>query len=356
MEIKDIIFAADFLNLTKEDTDKIINELELSIDDSIDIKNHLFNIKNQLFENNSVSSQIRNKIFAGKTSVKWYKFDFEESEKLDIVQKIESESNFYNLLYPIDTSEINSPMKYTCIKIGNDTYMMRIMNPSGSRIVNDGRVINKIKSVNNITVIINLNEKYIEVRSDSTSAKKIINNIIGPLLEKEITELSVLKNYNDCLETFRNSLNNGKFIDVTSKPDLDIILTKAQNELLVNTLKALDEYFISKDIENLKDELLEVDLGTEEIPFTQLFLAGLSQIGMATRIDIEEDLTNQSLYGILKSYMTNQSGFINFTLEDESGVPHYYTIQVGIKTTNSMSFRSSSTEESIEYIRNKILG
>lgn len=201
-----------------------------------------------------------------------------------------------------------------------------------------------------------MDAKYIEVRSDSVSARKIVNNIISPLLEKEISEVSVLRRYNDSLESFRDSLNNGKFIDVTSKPDLDIMLTKENNELLVNTLKALDEYFINKDIENLKTELLEVELGTEDIPFTQLFLAGLSQIGMGTRVDIEEDLTDQSLYGILKSYMTNQRGFISFTLENESGFKNSYTIQVGIKTTNSISFRSSATEEAIRYIRNKILG
>ncbi len=356
MEIRDIVFPADFLNLTKEDTDKIINEMELNIDEDTDVKIHLYNIKNQLFIDSSVSSLIKDKIFAGKTSVKWYKFEFSEEEKAGIIERIESESNFYNVVLPIDTAQINLPVKYTCIKIGDNKYMMRIMNPTGSRTINTGKEISKIKSVNNITVIIDIDRKYIEVRSDNVSARKIINNIIAPLIGKEIIEVSILKDYNDCLETFRNSLNNGKFVDVTSKPDLDIILTRAQNERLVNTLKALDEYFINKDIEGLKTELLEVELGTEEIPFTQLFLAGLSQIGMATRIDIDEDLTDQSLYGILKSYMTNQRGFINFTLNDELGIPHYYTIQVGIKTTNSISFKSSATEQSIQYIRSKILG
>lgn len=356
MEIKDIVFPADFLNLTREDTDKIVNEMDLHVDESVDIKVHLYDLKNQLFLDDDIALHVQNKVFAGKTSVKWYTFELEDVEKTNIISKIESESNYYNVVFPINPAKITEPMKYTCIKIGNNTYMMRIMNPSRSRTINVGTEISKVRSVNNITVIINLNNRYIEVRSDSASARKIINNIMTPLIEKEITEVSILEKYDDSLEAFRDSLNNGKFIDVTSKPDLDIMLTKEKNELLVSTLRALDEYFINKDIESLKTELLEVELGTEEIPFTQLFLAGLSQIGMGTRVDIEEDLTDQSLYGILKSYMTNQKGFIKFTMDDGSGIRNSYTIQVGIKTTNSISFRSSATEEAIEYIRNKILG
>lgn len=357
MEMKDLIFPADFLNLTKEDTDKIIKELELDITDNVDIKSQLFSIKDQLFEVESISSLIKSKILAGKTSIKWYKIEFEDEDINNLISKLESQTNFFDVVEQIDTTQIISPRKYTCIKIGNNTYMMRIMTPTGTKTVNNGREIRKIQTVNNITVIVNLEGKYIEIRSDSASAKKIINNILKPLLGKEIREVNVIAQYHDCLETFRDSLNNGKFIDVISKPALNLDLTREQNDVLLGTLKAIDEYFINKDIDSLKDAILAVNLGGgEDIPFTQLFLAGLSQIGMATRNDIREDLSSQSLYGILKSYMTSQSGYISFTLDVDEEIPHFYTILVGIKTTNSITFRSSSTEQAINYIRSKILG
>ena len=78
----------------------------------------------------------------------------------------------------------------------------------------------------------------------------------------------------------------------------------------------------------------------------------MSTIGMGTREDIQEDLSNQPLNSLLKEYMNNQSGFINFILEYDN---KSYTIQVGV-TTNSINFRTYSTEECIGYIRNMTIG
>ncbi len=353
MNIEDITVPADFLNLTRDDIDRIIIEMDLEISRDIDEKMYLFDMREELFKTSSVSEIVKNKILAGKTSVKWYQLNLCEDEKKQLKEKLEAESNFYNAICPIDTSQIQSPTKYTCIKVGQDKYIMRIMVPSGTRTVNDGREIRRVQTINNVTVIISLENQYIEIRSNNRNAKRIANTILEPLLDIELSEVNVIGRHGNSLEDFRDSLRNGKFIDVTSVPDRNIELTKEQNELLVSVLQALDEYFIERDIDKLSEELLSFEIGTEQIPFTQLFLSGLSQIGMATRTDFDEDLSCQSLYSMLKSYMTSQTGYITFTTEDDESLT--YTIQVGI-TTNTISFRSSSTEDAIKYIRKKVLG
>lgn len=352
MIVRDIIEKADFLNFTKNDAEEIISILEIDIPKDIDKRMYMSEIIKVVYENEQTKKILENKIFAGQTSTKWYKIYISEDEKLEVKRKIESDTNFYNTIFPVDTSQINQPMKYTCVKNGQDKYMMRIMVPTGTRNVNNGRTVEKVVNIKNVVVNIDLENKYIEVRSNSKDSKKIIDTIFIPLFSKNIEPINVLSQYSDSIESFKDSLKNGKFIDVTSVPDLNIDLSKKQNELLVSLLKALDDYFTSKDINKFNEELESCDIEIGSIPFTQLFLAGLSQIGMATRIDLDEDLCTQSLYSMLKNYMTNQKGFITFTLPEDGNV---YTIQVGL-TTNSVSFRSSATEEAIEYIRRKILG
>lgn len=354
MDIKDIIVPADFLNLTKDDIDRIATEMDLEITED-DPKRYLYEIKDILFTSEKTKLIIKNKIFAGKTSVKWYKINFNGKNDInEIALRLESKESYYNSFNNPNTSELDNPKIYSCIKVDENIYIMRVLIPSGTKTINDGFRLKRVASVRNVVLIINLRSKYIEVRANSIDAKKIIDCICRPLINENITEVDVLGKYGGNIEDFRNSLDNGRFFDVTSIPDLNIVITGEQNELLVSVLEALDEYFINKDIEKLKSELLNIDLGTEEIPFTQLFLAGLSQIGLAIRKDIEEDLSNQSLYGVLKSYMTNQKGFLKFTLINEEETECDYTIQVGMNT-NSISFRSSSTEQAIKYIRKKIL-
>lgn len=352
LERKDITFVYDFLNLTKDDTDKIISSLDLNIPENLEKIPYLFEIKELLFKEQEVRNIVQNRIFAGRTSVKWYKLRLQNEEEKNMVRKrLESENFYYNDLLELDSSSLENPRQYTCIKTGQDKYMVRIMVPAASKIVNDGKSVRKVKNINNIIAFIDLSNSLVEVRSGLKDAKRVMESLWRPFTNITYSEVGMLNKYENSLESFKESLYNGRFVDVLSVPDQNIELTKAQSELLVDILQTLDEYFLTKDIDKLNNELQNSKIDTEGMKFTQLFLAGMSKIGIEVRPDVKEDLSGQSLYSILKEYVTDHRGYIEFCYPEDA---NRYTIQVGI-STNTISFKSSVTEEVIDYIREKIL-
>ena len=72
---------------------------------------------------------------------------------------------------------------------------------------------------------------------------------------------------------------------------------------------------------------------------------------MKIRNDSQRDVSKQSLYKILQDNLIEDSSYIRFSIVPNGA---QYTMQVGMKT-NSIVFRSSVTEEVINYIRNKII-
>ncbi|KPU45798.1 hypothetical protein OXPF_05870 [Oxobacter pfennigii] len=352
MEIKDIVVMLDFSNLTRDDIDKIYEDMEINPEENIDKIEYLYEMKDLLFASDTVRDYIKNKVFAGRKSVKWYKFKADTQDEVDrIKQSLESDTNYFNRVYKADTSTLTSPEKYTCINNGENKYIMRIMLPTGTKTITNGVGINKFKTINNVVVIVDLTEKFIEVRASNKDAKRIIGYLSGTLSLENVIEVDTLSRYNGSIERFKDSLLNGRFTETLCAPDLDIVLTKDKSELLANVLGILDEYFIDKDLEKVSQQLSEIDLDTEGAPFTQLLLAGMSKIGIGIRDDIDGDLSSQSLYNAFKMFVTEHKGYINFSLVEDGPV---YTIQVGI-VTKSISFRSSVTEDVIEYIRGKLL-
>ncbi|MBZ9635568.1 hypothetical protein [Clostridium sp. FP1] len=352
MNTKDILTYSDFFNLTKNELDKIGKECDIILTEDIVKQDYYYQIRNILFSNNVTEKLILNRVLAGRTSIKWFKFKIkDEVEKQKIINKLQSEENCYDDILEIDTNNLRTVRRYTCIKTDEERYLMRVYVPAGTKTVNDGRSIKKFTTVNNIVIIIDIGRNFIEVRSNSKDAKKIADIVCEKLGIEMYDGARILNKYHNSIEELRDSLFNGKFIDTTSVPDENIALTKNDSEALANVLMALDEYFINKDMLALSDQLSTLNIDSDGVPFTQLFLAGMSKIGMTVRPDAEEDLSFQSLYAVLKSYITNHKGFITFSTP-EDGLTH--TIQIGI-TTNSISFTSSVTEDVINYIREKIL-
>jgi hypothetical protein len=157
LEIKDIIYKYDFTNLISDDIEKIIKDLNLNIPKEIDKLDYLYQIKSLIFESQISKKIVTNKIFAGITSVKWYRLDIKDDKDMfRIKSNIESPANFYNDIYEIDSRSLENIRKYTCIKIRDNTYLMRLMVPAGVKTINDGKQIQKIKNVKNVVTIINL--------------------------------------------------------------------------------------------------------------------------------------------------------------------------------------------------------
>lgn len=351
MKINEIISYSDFNNLTKDDIEKITKKLELNIPEDEDKKHYLYNVKNLIYADDELNELIIKRVFAGRTALKWHKLNILQGDMPRIIQKLESDENYFDCKANIDTNLISDIQKYTCIKIEPNKYMIRLYVPTGSKTVDNGVDLRKVKTIDNTSIIIDLENKLLEVRSSSKYADKIANNISNYLQLASHEGKRVLGKYNNSLELFRDSLNNGKFIDTTSIPDDNIELTSDENELIVSTLESLDEYFVDKDLDKLIKSLN--DMNTEGVPFTKLLLSGMSKIGMAVKPNDQYDLSQKSLYKLLKGYMTDYSGYITFTLP---GDPHNikYTLLVGVKT-NTISFRSSVTEDVIDYIKSKIV-
>ncbi len=351
MDIKDILTPVDFSNLLNEDINNIITTMELEVNDQVDINIYLDEMKEMLFQNPTVRETIEDKVFAGRTAIKWYRLKLNNEEKKKVISKIQSQLFYYNSIRNLEEFNLEVPTEYTCIKIGDNRYLMRILVPTGTRTVRRGLDYEKYTSTKTDTVIIDLEKEYLEIRSDAKNAKKIMQIITNDLGINEPQEIEILGNYGDSLEVFKSSLINGRFTDVTSKPGLNIKLTRRQNEHLVQVFNIIDEYFTTRDEERLVGSLKEIDIETEEVSFMYLLLGGMKKIGMACRPNNDEDLCGLSLYASLKDFIIEHSGFISFSISEDG---QKNTIQVG-KTTNSISFRSNVSEKVIDYIRNKVI-
>ena len=351
MNITEIITHSDFCNLNQADIDSIKKELDITIPKDIDCISYLYEIRSTIYKNNTCKDIVLNKCLAGITTVKWYGFNIQDKDEENAILEAIEDMDSFNSVRTIDINKLTGPSECTCIKKDEGVYLTRTLIPLSSKRVSNGNTYTKVPNIRNVVSIVDINNKYIEVRASSKDADKVVRHLASRLKLKNIYGIRVLGRYSNQIEQFKNSLLNAKFIDTTSVPDAEITLTKEESSLLASVLIALDEYFINKDIDKFNTQLKEIEIDTEGIPFTQLFLAGMSKIGMSIRPDIEEDLCCQSLYTILKKYLTNHTGYITFSnIEKGSNI----TIQVGIKT-NSITFRSSSTEGTIEYIRSKIL-
>ncbi|ANP69013.1 hypothetical protein GTH52_06915 [Clostridium tyrobutyricum] len=358
MEIKDIIVKSDFINLTNQEIDKIIKILDIELNDKEDPRQRLFDNIDLIFKDNKAKDVLLSKIFAGRKSVKWFKIIYVGNDNIEnykdlLIKKIESDEYCFDKIKSINNKSLESPSLYTCIKLDDNKYIMRFMIPCGTKTYNDGQDYSKFKNINNVVVIVDLNCEYLEIRTNSKDATRIANQLMDTFkaMYVSIRDLDVLKNYNGSLEKFKSSLYNGNFAQSLSIPDKNLKLTEENNELLVNMLIVIDDYFGDKDIKKFNDKVQALNIDTDGTPFTELLLAGMASIGLKIRKDCEEDLSKQTLYNVLKKYITNYSGLIKFS---DSPVGEIYTISVGLKTL-SIFFKSSVSEKTIKYIRQKVL-
>ena len=121
--------------------------------------------------------------------------------------------------------------------------------------------------------------------------------------------------------------------------------------MLIDTLKAIDEFYIEKDYNNLINSLKNIDISTNEIGFIPLLLGGLSKIGISSKLDNIKDITNQPMYKLLEGYLLHQSGYLRIV----DSIGKEYSIQIGI-STNNIIFKSNCTDEKfIDLVRSKLI-
>lgn len=349
LEVKDILTKRDFFKLKN-----VLNDINNILEIPYENIEKLYIDRNRLFDNHEVYEIIKNNIFAGRISVKLWRIEAgENDENISVIKSSIEKSKYYNknLIDILDREKVDKPTPYTCIKLDYNKYLLRVIVPIGTKVRDDGIEMISIPENKNIVCIIDLDNKYIEVRAEYKISKLIISQLKELFNLDGIVEINILSKHNNSIEVLKNSFMNAKFINVKSIPLSDSNLTEEQTEMLIDTLKAIDEFYIEKDYNNLINSLKNIDISTNEIGFIPLLLGGLSKIGISSKLDNIKDITNQPMYKLLEGYLLHQSGYLRIV----DSIGKEYSIQIGI-STNNIIFKSNCTDEKfIDLVRSKLI-
>lgn len=341
---------ADFLNLTSDDISQLKTMLDLDVPEEVDDYEYLYENMNIIEENFDANKIISEKLLAGQVSVKWFKFEYDNEFTKDILkERLESVDLGYNVEVR-NRLELDIKNDIVSIISNNNIYTIKIFISDGYKRVSNGVESRKEPIVKSVIVNIDIENNWIEIRANEEKCKKISKILESKLRFNKIDGIRILNKYNNINE-FKNSLINGFYLKYKAIPCEEIELTEEDGISIATIVKAIDEYFNDKDTSKLIDTLEELEYDTEGLSLNSILLAGIDNVGMKMRNDSERDVSEQSLYTLLKDNFIEDSSYIRFSI-----VPNgiQYTMQVGINS-NSIVFRSSVTEEVISYIRDKIL-
>ncbi|MFS8541609.1 MAG: hypothetical protein LOD89_05910 [Tissierellales bacterium] len=363
-----IIYLPDIAGLPKYVLEDVAITLDIPNHNSLDLALEIYEkINKNIDVFDKVKEFIIPYIFAGRTSVSWYPIRIID-EKETILELITKKIRFNPLLEKnpvyakIDDEENISvePKIIGGIKLNEvgTSYLLRLIYRSESRRKLNGLHVSNESITSLVTVIINEEDRFLEIRGNDRVSKKI-QQYFGKLLEGEVEpfeRIDIIVPFGNSIESFADSLG-GKLVETVSFTDTVFPdLTEEQAIAIGNILVAIDDYFLSGDLSKLEDVLRNsrqcFDKETEDylsVPFTAIVLAGMNKLGMTAN----DELRDQPLYKAFQPYLQHQGGFLQFPFV-ENGVKNYYTLKVGL-TTNTIYFVTPATEKSIEFVRKKIL-
>jgi len=366
LDYQDLTYAFDLVNLPKFVLVDIANEIGLPGTNLnvIDLATGIYEKCNKDRRNWSIAIPCAEKyLFAGKTSVCWYNFCCINNQKT--ILEIITDKIGFNPLQQKNTDIQDANITTSPRIVGgkalsddNSQYLLRLVFKSCVKRKYNGFTLSSESIPTFVTVIVDEGKKFIEVRGNDKTAKKI-ESYFGALLKNENEPLerrNIIAHFGNNIERLADILE-GNLIETISIPE-EILdeLKEDQVNAIANILMSLDEYFITGDLTKT-EEILQNSRACFyneaenylSVPFSAIVLAGMNRLGMAAN----DELRNQPLYTALQPYLQHQGGFLKFPLA-ENGVINYYTIKVGLET-NTIFFVTPSTEECINYVRNKIL-
>lgn len=367
---RDITYLPDLAKLLKSVLEDIANELGIPGNNAVELANEIFK---RCKDNDSwklIYNIAKNYLFAGKTSYAWYpikKVNHDVSlfsvltEKLGFNPFYEINPQCVDLEEDLEEANITSTPEIIAGTVLPESRnrILRLIYKSETRLRVSGlrTVEDRITSL--VTVVIDKDERYIEIRGNDKTIKKV-EEYMGKIFYGTIEPLerqNIIAPFGNEIERFADVLE-GHLVETVSIPE-EILseLSDEQLKAIANILIAIDEYFATGDfleLENvLKNSIACFDDEGENylsVPFTAIVLAGINRLGMAA----ENELRSQPLYRVIQPYLQHQGGFIKFPLE-ENGNLNYYTIKVGLRT-NTVYFVTPATEAAIDFVRKKILG
>lgn len=355
MSIHKMIIFPDLAKLPKSDLKDMATDLNL--DDSgnaFDLSKKVWDSITTELQKQEIYSKYDNKLLAGRTSVSWFTCD----NLQELATRIEEKETFNPFVerIPYDIEEIDStPKLRSAARIDDNKYFLRFIYKDGTRRIL-GEDIQILPTTNTATVYIDDNKGIIEIRTKPNDAQKIAEVIAGYLNQHlSLNKEDFIKPFGYDLEKLADKLE-GTLIESKASPEMWLDpYAVTENEALLEILYALDNYFETKEIGELQEKLdssLAV-LGEEltEIPFIAVVLAGMGNVGL--KVD-EDDLRLTAFYQLLKPYLQTSGGNIQFNV-DINGIEKSYKVQVGVDT-KTVYFRSNTTtEEVIQFVRDRII-
>lgn len=343
----------DFLRLSIGEVDTILDKLDVTLLRDEDKFMHLYNFVNVVLANTDCKEIFTQKILAGKLSLKYYSLSFDEQfTKGEFVQLL----NSYNNCFERNMREYNSEDVHNdilCIYQENSKYYLKISVDEGKRRLTYGTSFQNTVNPKIVIAIIDIENEWIEIRASETICKKTVNVLNQCLkLQERINEIPILNQVQNINE-FKDSLNDGRWFAYRANPTENLQLTDNDTMSILKIVREVDNYLASqeKDGVNLLDSLSNVEFDSEGLTIESIILAGIEKFSIRMRDDSEKDISAQTLYSLLEEHLSEDTGYISFALPDST---FRYTIQVG-KNTNSISFKTSATENAIEYIRSKVI-
>lgn len=346
---KNIYTQADFMNLTKSEVAEIVRLLDMALPNNSDAGTYLFENIGMLEGNEDVNNIITNKILAGQTTAKWFKYEYNEDFTVDLLKdRLSNPEIGYNQNI-MERSHIYDTIN--CIVNHNNTYTLKILLQDGYFYSSDGISATRGVKVRSVVVIIDIDNCWVEIRCPEAKTSKVIGVLYKQLDFPGLEEINLLKNYSDDINAFKDDLYNGFYLNYKARPSDIVELTDEDKTAIAKIIESIDEYLQDKDANKLVQTLEGLDYDTENLSIISILLAGLDNVGMGIRRSCANDMSEQPFYTVLKDYITENTSFISFSTKPDGPA---YTMQVELKS-NNIRFRTSVTEDVIDYIRNKIL-
>lgn len=355
--IAKITLIQDVMNLPKGTLEEICTDLNL---DSTGYKGELATrIFAYLKQNTDVQEEIlqkySNKVFAGKTSLSWFRLDdgLSVSKFKDLIKKNYSSDLFDSLIIPTITEITTDPQLIGAAEGFTSTEIfLRLMYKSGIIQEPYGTEIRTTPRTSLATVYYDENTGVLEIRGDSRKAEAFAK-VIAKSLSQQVNLEQVKAPFEQRIGDIADKLD-GELIDTNSTPEMILEnFEEEQTQAVANVLKALDDYFATNDTEQLAQQLQEANtaFGNQKIslPFSALILLGMDRVGLGG----ESEIRGLPLYDYLNPNLQEQGGYIRFNFYDD-GIEKSYTIRVGMKS-RSIYFTTPATENVIAYVREKVI-
>lgn len=358
---ENLVFPHDTIRLPKSVLADLCREFDLEVQaDNLAEYNQAIWRYITSTNDQSPISRVLNRVFAGQTAVVWFRPDDPDVVRRAADMLRAGRTNYFEGIMTVPVDEMEEDRAYvlgaTRATLGGASVeLVRLRTKSGRTRESDGMNVYWRPAVSTATMIFNVEEGYIELRSNSATVPRVLDRvepIIG--IPETVLKRQLIAPFAENLERVADELG-GNAIRADSRPDAFLRrITPEQVEAVMGILDVVSAAIRDPDAIDLEDEIAEfrerligdVDLTT--VPLSVLMLAGFQQIGVIA--DTGRDVREAALYRLTRESIHHHGGYISFPVEEEDGSRQEHTIRLGA-TTNSVAFSTKATEAAIRKVR-----